>query len=65
VQEWAKRLPRQLRCPACNDHHWELRSLDDILGKPANDPAAIPPVITIMCTCCGHLGFFDSKAMGL
>jgi hypothetical protein len=66
VQEWAKRQPQQLRCRACDSHHWELRSLDETFGgHSADEPADIPPVITIMCTCCGHLSFYNSKAMGL
>lgn len=62
VQAWAARLPRQLRCPACDDHHWQLRFLDE---KPTDDERELPPVVTLMCTCCGHLSFFDSKGMGL
>ena len=60
VRAYLDRLPRKLRCPACDDHHWQLRTLDD---APAE--GQMPRVITIMCTCCGHLTFFDSQGMGL
>ena len=58
------KMPQQLRCPACNDHHWELRSMDETFGS-ADSPGKIPPIVTIMCLCCGHLSFFDSKGLGL
>ena len=64
VQEWFARMPKQLRCPACADHHWELRFLEDTVGTE-NAPAQTPSVITVMCSCCGHLSFFDAKVMGL
>ncbi|OAI41212.1 hypothetical protein AYO40_03640 [Planctomycetaceae bacterium SCGC AG-212-D15] len=65
VLKWAATLPRQLKCPACNDHEWELRSMEETFGKPEGAAVKIPPIVTIMCRCCGHLSFFDSKAMGL
>ena len=58
-----EQMPKQLRCPACDDHHWELRSMDETFGRET--PGKVPPIITIMCQCCGHLSFFDSKALGL
>lgn len=64
VREFVDKLPKKLHCPACNDHHWELRFLDNALVAAA-PTEKIPPVVTIMCTCCGHLSFFDTKAMGL
>jgi RNase P subunit RPR2 len=55
-------MPKQLRCPACDDHHWELRSMEETFG---GSPGTVPPIVTIMCQCCGHLSFFDSKGLGL
>lgn len=63
VRAWVDGLPRQLTCPACHEHHWELRSLEETLGGTAAAPGRLPAVVTIMCQCCGHLSFFDTKAL--
>lgn len=63
VKSWVDKLPRQLTCPACHDHHWELRSLEETLRGAAAAPGQVPPVVTLMCQCCGHLSFFDTKAL--
>jgi hypothetical protein len=60
-----EKLPNQLKCPACNDHQWELRSLEETLGIVPDKQADVPPIIPIMCRCCGHLSFFFTKAMDL
>jgi hypothetical protein len=65
VLDRVQKMPKQLRCPACNDHHWELRSMDETFGTSSEKAGKVPPVITIMCTCCGHLSFFDTKGLGL
>lgn len=65
VHQWTEKLPRQLQCPACHDHQWELRTLEETLGVATDEKVDIPPVITIMCRCCGHLSFFASKGMNL
>jgi RNase P subunit RPR2 len=65
VKEWMDRLPRQLRCPACDDHHWELHSLEETLGLQAGTTSAPLSVVPIHCQCCGHISFFSAKAMGL
>jgi hypothetical protein len=59
-----EQMPNKLRCPACSDHHWQLRSMEDTFGS-SGDAGKIPAIVTIMCLCCGHLSFFDSKALGL
>ena len=47
-----EKLPTKLSCDACKSHHWEPRSLEEAFGSGEEK---LPPVITIMCVCCGHL----------
>ena len=66
IGDWLEE--HQFRCPGCGNDSFALGGtilLPNVTGSVAAGEPQMTPVITVKCTHCAYISFFDPGVMGL